>query len=225
MTGLCRSDAPLEQMIAKLARLPLRFQPGEKFLYGMSTDVLGRVVEVVSGTTLDRFIEDRICHPLGMTDTSFKVPSDKLARLASAYVPDQDGQIRKLRPGEMLVLLDTPVSSDYAYVDAHEFFSGGGGLGSTPADYMRLCQMLLNGGELNGVRLMRDETVSQMVTKQISELFGGSEIGFGFGKTKHRWQPARNAWTDHDNARDINECNRGGAWPVVITDPPSHETR
>ncbi|MHB0960085.1 MAG: serine hydrolase domain-containing protein [Pirellulaceae bacterium] len=178
-TGLCTSDVPLEQMIAELAGLPLLFHPGEKFQYGMSTDVLGRVVEVASGVTLDRFIEERVCRPLGMNDTFFKVPADKLPRLVTAYVPKQPTGIQRLEPGKLLDYSGTPLSSDYPTADTHKYFSGGGGLCSTAADYFRFCQMLLNGGEVNGTRLLRAETVEMMTVNQTGKLADGFGLGFG----------------------------------------------
>jgi len=166
-------------MTAELAGLPLLFHPGDRFQYGMSTDVLGRVVEVASGVTLDRFIEDHICRPLGMNDTFFKVPTDKLPRLVAAYVPEQPTGIQRLEPGTVLNYSGTPLSSDYPTADTHRYFSGGGGLCSTAADYFRFCQMLLNGGELNGARLLRAETVEMMTVNQIGQLAEAFGLGFG----------------------------------------------
>ena len=208
-TGLCTSDVPLEQMTAELAGLPLLFHPGDRFQYGMSTDVLGRVVEVASGVTLDRFIEDHLCRPLGMNDTFFKVPNDKLPRLVAAYVPEQPTGIQRLEPGKLLNYSGTPLSSDYPTADTHRYFSGGGGLCSTAADYMRFCQMLLNGGELNGTRLLRAETVEMMTVNQTGKLADGFGLGFGV-------MPDTN--DVHEQLRD--SYSWGGFWSTLFRISP-----
>jgi CubicO group peptidase (beta-lactamase class C family) len=196
--GLCTTETTLEEMMKGLAELPLLFHPGEKFEYGMSTDVLGRVVEVASGTALDRFLEDNILRPLGMNDTSFKVPPEKLDRLVAAYIPTDTG-IRKLPGGDVG---PGKITSDYPYSESHKYLSGGGGLCSTASDYMRLCQMLLNGGQLNGVRLLREDTVKMMATNQAgSESVPGSPPEFGFG------------FTIFPDREDVHEQLRGAyAW-------------
>lgn len=177
ISGISGSGVTLETMMSKLGQLPLTFHPGEQWQYSLSTDVLGRVVEVVSGVTLDRFIEDQLCRPLGMRDTFFIVPPDKRNRLVPAYLPVED-RLRKLPEGENLTYLKTPISADY-HLDSNKYRSGGGGLCSTPTDFMRFCQMLLNGGELNGVRLLRSETVRMMNTNQVGKLSAGFGLGFG----------------------------------------------
>jgi CubicO group peptidase (beta-lactamase class C family) len=152
----------------------------------MSVDVLGRVVEVVSGMPFDRFIESKISRPLGMHDTFFRVPPDKRPRLVAAYVP-VDACIRKIKPGEILRedlgghLVE--ISSDYPCLDSHKFRSGGAGLCSTASDYMRFCQMLLNGGVLDGKRLLRKETVEMMTADHTGKLEDPDvpdQFGFGF---------------------------------------------
>jgi len=185
-SGLCRTEDSLAEVMIDLAKMPLLFHPGEKYEYGMSIDVLGRVVEVVSGMPFDRFIEGRICHPLGMHDTFFSVPPDKRSRLVAAYVP-VDTCIRKIKPGEILRedlgghLVE--ISSDYPYLDSHKFRSGGAGLCSTASDYMRFCLMLLNGGVLDGKRLLRKETVEMMTADHTGKLEDPNvpdQFGFGF---------------------------------------------
>jgi CubicO group peptidase (beta-lactamase class C family) len=126
------------QMLEKLAKIPLRFQPGTTFEYGMSTDVLGRLVEVVAQTSLDRFIAEHITGPLGMVDTGFMPPADA-RRLAQ---PHRDAPIAPAPPPT--------------------WFSGGGGLYSTAGDYLRFCRMLMNRGELDGVRLLSRKSVEMM---------------------------------------------------------------
>ena len=148
----------------------------------MSTDVLGRIVEVVSGVTLDHFIEETVCHPLGMDDTFFEVPRKKLPRLVSAYIPS-NATIRKLKDNETLryhVLGGTlPLSSGYCCLQSNKYLSGGSGLCSTAMDYMRFCQALLDGGVLSGTRLLRQDTASMMTTNRVGKLSDGFGLGFG----------------------------------------------
>jgi CubicO group peptidase (beta-lactamase class C family) len=164
----------LADMVGKLGRLPLQYQPGTRFLYSVSTDVLGRVIEVASGKPLDEFLRDRLFRPLDMRDTGFVVPNDWLNRFAASY-----------RPGEQLRLLDAPATSRYR--TGRKYLSGGGGLVSTARDYARFCQMLLNGGDLHGTRLLRRETVREMTTNQLPAealpmtLGGFPLLGSGFG--------------------------------------------
>ncbi len=179
------SDVTLEQHIRTLAEMPLLFDPGERWEYGMSTDVLGRVIEVASGMRLDDFLRSKIFVPLQMNDTYFKVPAEKLPRLASAYI-SVDKCIRKVEEGEIIQHFcddgRVPLSSDYSYLDTNKYLSGGTGLCSTASDYMRFCQMLLNKGTLGDVRLLNTDTVETMTTNQIGELtIPGSENKFGFG--------------------------------------------
>jgi CubicO group peptidase (beta-lactamase class C family) len=135
------------QFIAKLAALPLQHQPGEVWDYGMSTDVLGCLVEAVSGLPLDQFIANRITQPLGMKDTGFVVPQRDVQRIAEALVDPRTGE----RPPMARQLTVKP-----------NFMSGGGGMVSTAPDYLRFAQMLINGGELEGVRLLSRKTVALM---------------------------------------------------------------
>jgi CubicO group peptidase (beta-lactamase class C family) len=177
--GVCSTDVTLEGMVKRLAGLPLQFDPGTQWQYGMSTDVLGRVVEVVSGNTFDKFISEEVCVPLGMMDTFFTAPPEKRHRLVSAYVPVEGG-IRKLPEGERLDYRVSLISSDY-HLERNKCFSGGAGLSSTAADYMRFCQMLLNGGVLNGKRLLREDTVKMMSMNQTDDLREAEGFGLGFG--------------------------------------------
>lgn len=151
-------DETLEEWIQRLVRLPLAHQPGTKFHYGLSTDVLGYVVEVISGVAFDAFLEQRIFVPLGIVDTGFYVPQEKIGRLAAMYGPAEGGSLQ---------VVDAPETSEYS--KPKRFLSGGGGLVSTASDYMRFAQMLLNGGELNGVRLLSRETVELMTMNHLSD--------------------------------------------------------
>lgn len=151
-------DETLEEWIQRLVRLPLAHQPGSKWHYGLSTDVLGYVVEVISGLAFDAFLEQRVFMPLGMVDTAFHVPQEKIGRLAAMYGPAEGGGLQ---------LIDAPETSEYS--KPKRFLSGGGGLVSTASDYMRFAQMLLNAGELNGVRLLSRETVELMTMNHLSD--------------------------------------------------------
>ncbi len=144
----------LEEMCARLATLPLLFSPGERWNYGHSTDVLGRIVEVASGQTLDAFFRDRIFGPLGMADTDFFVPESKLDRLMACYQKNPlSGEI---------TLADGAGAQSRAYREQPKLLNAGGGLVSTMGDYHRFCLMLLHGGSLDGTRLLSPKTVEFM---------------------------------------------------------------
>ena len=145
----------LRDMVEKLAQLPLKFSPGTHWNYSVSTDVLGYLVEVFSGMRFDEYLRAKIFNPLGMVDTDFWVPAEKLERFAANY---------RRRPDKTLEVADNPGDSTYSRPPT--FFSGGGGLVSTASDYFRFCQMLLNGGELDGVRLLGRKTVELMTACQ-----------------------------------------------------------
>ena len=160
--------------MTKLAADPLRFQPGTRWLYGISTDICGRLVEVLSGKRFDEYLQSELFGPLGMTDTGFQVSDDQVDRFAASYFR---------RPKDKsLKLVDDPETSKYRGERA--FLSGGGGLVSTSADYLRFCQMLVNGGELDGVRVLGRKTVELMASNHLPG--GGSMTEFampgGFGE-------------------------------------------
>jgi CubicO group peptidase (beta-lactamase class C family) len=166
----------LKDMINKLAKIPLLNQPGTKWNYSRSTDVLGYLVEVVSGKPFDEFLKERIFIPLKMKDTDFYVPKEKINRCAAVYdLADYKGIKAVFEP-------DTNIISK-----PPKFFSGGGGLYSTATDYMIFTQMLLNKGEYNGVRLLGSKTVELMTMNHISDEFlplaewVSPEMGFGLG--------------------------------------------
>lgn len=165
---------PIGAVIDRLATLPFESQPGEKWVYGFSTDVLGRVVEVVSGMPLDRFFRTRIFEPLKMPDTAFFLPPEKRGRLAVVYSATESGTIER--------------APEHGRVGQGEYadgpracFSGGAGLLSTAADYARFLQMLENGGELEGVRLLSPKTVELATANHAGALFDEGRAGFGFG--------------------------------------------
>ncbi|MBM4024495.1 MAG: beta-lactamase family protein [Planctomycetes bacterium] len=181
--GLVQDPDRLADDMKKLAQLPLVHQPGEAYTYGLSTDVLGRLVEVVSGLPFDEFLRKRIFEPLRMNDTCFYLPDGKVSRLAAVYGPDAGGAVKRLGDG---VLGDGPMRICVTY--PHEgpkcYFSGGGGLCATVSDYARFCQMLLNGGELDGVRLLGRKTVELMTADHVGDLNPDSGFGLGFGVTR-----------------------------------------
>ena len=150
--GVFHRDRSLADVVSELARLPLAHQPGEVWDYGHSVDVLARVVEVVSGQPFDQFLEARLFKPLGMIDTGFYVPEAKLSRLVD---PPADNWIGP--PDSVLADVTTPT----------KLFSGGGGLVSTAADYLRFCQMLLNDGKFDGARILSPATVRRMTTNAL----------------------------------------------------------
>lgn len=153
------TDHDNAQFVKKLAGVPLMYQPGTTWEYGRSTDVLGHVVERVSGQPLDRFLEERIFRPLGMKDTGFFVPPEKHSRLAEPFPAD----------AKMLEVRHKP-----------KYLAGGQGLVSTAADYVRFAQMLLNGGELDGTRILARKTVDYMTSDHLGTIRGPAP-GYGFG--------------------------------------------
>lgn len=159
--GLTAKDLTLGDQMETLASLPLLFEPGSKFAYGLNTDVLGHLIEVVSGQSLDRFIAENISGPLGMTDTYFYLPDDKAPRLATLYAHVDGEGLVKSKGTESDIKLDDP---NYPITGARSYFSGGAGLSSTASDYGRFCQMLLNDGALDGNRILSRKSVELMRT-------------------------------------------------------------
>jgi len=165
----------LRSMIEALAGLPLEFSPGTRWNYSVSTDVLGYLVEQMSGIPLDEYFRNRIFEPLGMFDTGFTVPTDKVDRFAANYTRGPDKKPR---------LEDDPATS--VYTKPGTFFSGGGGLVSTAADYLRFCRMLLNRGELDGQRLLGRKTIELMTTNHLPEGRDLAELAIGaFSETTY----------------------------------------
>jgi CubicO group peptidase (beta-lactamase class C family) len=181
--NLLDRDQTLAGMVTKISKLPLAYQPGTVWEYSMSTDVLGRIVEVVSGMDFDRFIRERITQPLKMPDTAFYVTPQQAGRLVEPQLESATGQ----RP--------VTIPPIQAFTTKPRWMSGGGGLVSTAADYARFCQMLLNGGDLDGVRLLSPKTVALMtsdhlppgiprsagIVSALGELAPTPEMGQGFG--------------------------------------------
>ena len=156
------SGETLESFVQKLARVPLRYQPGDHWMYSFSTDVCGYLVEAISGKRFDRYLKETIFEPLKMNDTSFFVAPKKAPRLAANY---------QREPDKTLKLIDDPASS--TYLQPPTFFSGGGGLTSTTADYLRFCEMLRRRGELDGTRIIGSRTLELM---HKNHLAGGKDL-------------------------------------------------
>ena len=181
--GLTRPSFTLAENVRHLASVPLLHQPGSACQYSLSTDVLGRLVEVISGQDLESFMRRRIFEPLDMNDTYFDLPADKAGRLAVVYEPGPDKLIRRVgeepvQKGELIYCVTCPTGGQRGYC------SGGAGLTSSAADYARFLQMLLNGGQWNGTRILQPETVQEMTSNQIADLAFMSptdRFGYGFG--------------------------------------------
>jgi CubicO group peptidase (beta-lactamase class C family) len=191
------TNITLDEMIKRVATLPLNSQPGSKWTYSISVDIQGYVVEKLSGMPYDEYFEKNLFKPLGMVDTAFYVPQDKVNRFANVYTYDKGGKLTPSRGQDFTV--------------KPKFLSGGGGLVSTISDYMRFCQMLLNGGELNGVRILSPRTVELMRTNMIPDgmpiLAPGAQFGLDFaiyndpvaaggyyGKGTYWWGGAAGTW-------------------------------
>ena len=176
----------LPEMVKKLSALTLLTQPGAKWRYSVASDVLGCLVQVISGQPFDEFLQERILEPLGMVDTAFYVSEEKLDRLAAVYGPKSDGSIEELE--------NTLVNKFKA---PHTLFSGGGGLTSTAEDYMRFSQMLCNEGELDDVRILGSKTVEMMTSNHLPESLKPFAVG-------------------QSNASDTRGCGFGLGFRVVM---------
>lgn len=173
-SGLGYFDKDLLTEMKKLGKLPLGFQPGEKFQYGLNSDLLGCLIQVISGRSLDEFFKENIFQPLGMNDTYFNVPKEKAGRLATVYTEDDAHNVipwnhtfRNIDP-------------DYPTMNKH-YFSGGAGLTSTAYDYAIFMQMLLNGGKYNGKQILSKRTVEMITSSQLDFHFNGTDdFGLGF---------------------------------------------
>ena len=191
--GISAFDDTLENNIKKLAGMPLAAQPGTMFLYGLNTDVLGRVVEVASGQNLAQFMESRIFKPLQMQDTYFYPPKEKCQRLAPVFTLDKDKKVVPAPEGN-IVSNNLVWSATFHCTGPKKYYSGGGGLVSTVADYHRFLLMILRGGTLDGAMILKPETVKKMVTSQTGTI-PGSSFGYGFGVTPGKTADAPTSYT------------------------------
>jgi CubicO group peptidase (beta-lactamase class C family) len=179
-SGLLPYNGTIEESVKRLAGIPLLFNPGDRWEYSLGMDVLGRLVEVVSGKPLDQFLQSRIFAPLGMKDTYFYPPEDKLPRLAAAYTYFPEKGLARFP--------DTPLadgllvySADYPYRGPKTLFSGGAGLSTTAADYARFCQMMLDNGKVGNTRLLSRKSVELMTHDQLGKISPDMGFGLGFG--------------------------------------------
>lgn len=173
-SGLGYFKASLLDRMNVLAKLPLKAQPGEQFIYGLNTDLLGCLIEVISGTNLDEFFKKNIFDPLGMKDTYFNVPAAKANRMATVYTEDEKHSIIPWSPSFRNINPDYPLKNT-------SYFSGGAGLSSTAFDYAIFLQMLLNGGKYNGHQLLSPRTVQMMTSVQLDFSTGDNDNNFGLG--------------------------------------------
>ncbi|HEX3646165.1 MAG TPA: serine hydrolase domain-containing protein [Vicinamibacterales bacterium] len=166
-------DEPICVTMDRLGTLPFVAQPGEAWVYGYNTDILGCIVEKASGTPLDAFVKTRITDPLGMKDTQFFLAPAQRARLAAVYTGAPDGTVKRAPDG---------ARGQGAYVDGpRKSFAGGAGLTSTARDYARFLEMIRRGGAIDGVRILSPRTVALMTTNQVGTLHSTSGLGFGLG--------------------------------------------
>jgi CubicO group peptidase (beta-lactamase class C family) len=179
-SGLLQYDGTIGDSVKQLGALPLLFNPGDRFEYSLGVDVLGRLVEVVSGKPLDEFFRTRIFEPLGMKDSYFFPPDNKLGRLATAYTYNPDKGLNHFP--------DTPIregsfvySADYPARGPKKLFSGGAGLVSTAMDYARFCQFMLDEGKIGNTRLLSRKSVELMTHDQLGKIGPDQAFGLGFG--------------------------------------------
>lgn len=166
-------DEPICETMDRLGTLPFVAQPGEAFVYGYNTDILGCVVERVAGMPLDRFFETRLFRPLGMGDTHFFLPPEKRGRLTAVHRLDESGRLVRAPEG--------PQGQGHYLEGPRRSFAGGAGLLSTARDYARFLEMLRRGGELDGVRILSPTTVERMTSNQVGTLMSTDGYGFGLG--------------------------------------------
>ncbi|MBN2272398.1 MAG: beta-lactamase family protein [Sedimentisphaerales bacterium] len=212
--GVISDDGILAEKMKRLARIPLLHEPGEAWTYGLSVDVLGRVIEVASGRSLKQFLDEQVFGPLKMNDSCFFVPDEKLGRLAVAYAPLPGTGLKRL---DSEVVTEGPFSycADHPYKGPKTYYSGGGGLCSTVGDYLRFCQMLLNGGQLDGVRILKESTVAMMTTDQVGQLKQGEGFGLGVSVVRN---------SDEAGGLDcVGAFGWGGFWYTIFFVDPAND--
>lgn len=208
--GFSSDNISIEENIKKLAKLPLHHNPGEKFTYSMGLDVLGYFVEVVSGMPFDEFLRTRLFDPLGMDDTWFYLPKSKTDRLVTVQKKENEKWVK---------YPSTFYDTDYPIKGAKKLFSGGAGLSSTAFDYATFLQMYLNGGELNGVRILSRTTVQSIMGNQTGDLFGGVDeyYGLAFGIVRQGGQ-------DKGGIGSIGTFDWGGYFNTQYFADPKEQT-
>ncbi|MBX2876533.1 MAG: beta-lactamase family protein [Saprospiraceae bacterium] len=201
--GFEERDILLKDNVERIAQMPLLHEPGERFTYGLNSDVLGYLVELWSGVSLDTFFQQRIFSPLGMEDTHFYLPAQKADRLTEVYMSSDTGITPTNYP-----LIHYPIRG------ARRYLSGGADLSCTAHDYYLFCQMLLNGGSLNGQRILRAETVDLMTSTHLES--GEEDMGLGFGIMS-----SKSATTTR--ARSIGSYSWGGFFATTFWIDPKEE--
>jgi len=220
--GFCRPDEEIGDMVKRLARLPLYKQPGELWDYSLASDVLGYLVEVVSGMKFDRFVQTRIFDPLQMKDSHFFIPREKLPRLAAVWKSDWKGSLVRADDNRPIVAGDLWLCPGDAHMLSGKYLAGGANVLSTPYDYFRFAQMLLNGGEIDGVRLLSRKTVELMTATSHSGRFDaeflhskGWKFGLGFAIQQDREHPV--------DSGDIGTYEWAGIYSTRFSVDPKEE--
>lgn len=215
--NLFQSGTPLGDTVKKLSEIPLAHEPGEKWTYGVSTDVLGYLVEVVSGMPFEKFLQTRLFEPLGMVDTAFSVPVEKLDRFAAVYqLTAKEGMKGDKKEKMKLERVDKDPRLESGEI---RFFpGGGGGLVSTAPDYLRFCQMLLNGGEFEDVRILKKETVERMRYPHHEGWFG-----LGFSVVNDKKSKDTDDKEPKDTPESIGSYGWGGAAGTLFWIDPEQE--
>lgn len=204
-------DEPILTSVRRMGNLPLDAQPGEQWIYGFSIDILGAVVEVASGIPLDEYLQTRIFDPLGMEDTHFYLPQSKRSRLATVYGPTPDAGLERAEDSDAW-------AGQGAYVDGpRTSFSGGAGLLSTATDYATFLQMLLNGGEFNGRRILSLTTIDLMAQNHLGDMPFDAGQGFGLGFAVVTDLGARRT------PGSVGEFGWGGAYHSTYWVDPEHD--
>ena len=189
--GFVVTDTKLGESMTALAKVPLLHEPGEKFTYGLNTDLLGYFIEVISGMTFEEFLNERLFGPLGMDDAYFHVPDEKLDRLVPVYASTEDG----FEPSDV-------DAYNYPFKGGKSYYSGGAGICCTIEDYAKFMQMLVNGGKYNGQQILGRKTIDLMTTNQIDHLPEATPFGLGFGLVTEK--------NDHETLSSIGNYSWGG---------------
>jgi CubicO group peptidase (beta-lactamase class C family) len=202
--GIGETDVNIHTTMLRLGELPLEYQPGERWNYGLNTDVLGHIIELVSGLSLESFFQKMICEPLGMRDTWFNLPLAIQPRLTSIYTRDSLRFFTKMEDGK------SPISPNFPKLNK-SYFSGGAGLSSTAKDYGIFLQMLLNKGSYNGKQILSPRTVEMILTNHSGRLMGDTHFGLGFSIVT----PANT-----DDIRNVGTFSWGGAFATTYWADP-----
>ncbi len=202
--GIGETDANIHTTMLRLGELPLEYQPGERWNYGLNTDVLGHIIELISGLSLESFFQKMICEPLGMRDTWFNLPLAIQPRLTSIYTRDSLRFFTKMEDGK------SPISPNFPNLNK-SYFSGGAGLSSTAKDYGIFLQMLLNKGSYNGKQILSPRTVEMILSNHSGRLMGDTHFGLGFSIVT----PA-----NIDDIRNVGTFSWGGAFATTYWADP-----